>query len=941
VKLTLLTFLLMGWCTVALCQTGTLTGTILDADSKTSLEFATINILGADSTLVSYKLTDKEGKFLLDKLPVRRKLFVSVTYTGYSEYRSAIELQPGKIDTLQVLLTLNTKDSNGVVVTAAVPVRMNGDTLEINPAAFKMKPDAVVEELLNQVGGVVIWSDGSITVNGRKVQNLMVDGKPFMGSTDPRVATQNLPKAAIDKIQLYQEYDRSNISSQQRKPQDSVLTMNIKLKEGSKKGYFGKAGGGLGTSQRFESDLSFQVYNKQTSAGIGGGYNNINKSIGNLQELFQNNTYRNYNPNLYNVGRFGESGINKNHSIGGVVTHSFIKEANGRQNNRLAVNYIKSGVSSYITDLSLQNRTTINNPQFIREEGVVNNVTDKHDVGINYLKTNSYSDNLSVNGAVNTTSEWANSAQLTEVRDSMNMLQSTNRSTSTQHRRTDNESLNVDFSKSDPEEPLNSYSLRLHANRGNTTSDRDVKSVFESLVDRSKNTLYNRHYNVDNQLVNLGATLDYTGFKRMLLGRYNLFGINLAFSQQINYLQQQEDNRVADFDSTAKKFVTNGNLTYQNKRELREYMPSLRLSKDINKWTELFSRYLGFQVSIMEDIKSDKNSSTNAKRNLDRSFQFFRYEGNINYQYNKQQKYRAYTYLSYSKNFDYPTIDQLYTIVDDINVYDTRVGNPFLRNRINHNFYLLGNFNTENPGAVYTFSGNLTGGYNRSRYPIVDSTINDPSGRRINYYINGDKSSTINFSSSLSLSRRLKKSVIQLRYNSLFNQNKYPNYVDGVYNVSSTNSWSNTVSLQFTLRSILVLNVDRTMQDYTTKQTAAGLNSFKNANRITKFGAVLNYPSHFTFSSTLDYIDNSNLNKPTNLWNAFATYRFMQQQAEVKFSAMDILKQYRNISNSVNTYGTITRVTNGLQQFFLLTFSYYPRKFGKTEIKRQSREVVY
>ena len=64
----------------------------------------------------------------------------------------------------------------------------------------------------------------------------------------------------------------------------------------------------------------------------------------------------------------------------------------------------------------------------------------------------------------------------------------------------------------------------------------------------------------------------------------------------------------------------------------------------------------------------------------------------------------------------------------------------------------------------------------------------------------------------------------------------------------------------------------------------------------------------------------------------------MKQQGELKFSAMDLLKQYENISNNANPYGTTTRITNGLQQYFLLTFSYYPRKFGKTEVKKQTFE---
>lgn len=653
--------------------------------------------------------------------------------------------------------------------------------------------------------------------------------------------------------------------------------------------------------------------------------------------MFQNNTYRNYNPNLYNVGRFGASGINKNHSFGGVLTHSFIKDPNGRQNNRLTVNYNKSGTSTYITNLNLQNRTTINNPQFIREEGVQNIVNDRHDVGVNYLKTNSYNDNLSLNGAANTNNERSIASSYTEVRDSMNMLQSTNQSTTQQQRRTDNESLDFNYSKSDYENPIQNFTVRLNARRGSTTTDRDVKSIFESLVDRTQNTNYNRHYNITTDMLNVGGNLDYAGFKRMLLGRYNLFGITMNLTQRFNYMQQKENNFVTDFDSASKIHIINRNLTYQNKRDLFEYTPSLQLSKSFNKWSDVFNQYIGFDVRVMEDIKNDKNNSTIAKRNLDRSFQFFRYEGNINYQYNKQQKYRYYMYMNYNKQFEYPAIEQLYTIVDDINVYNTRVGNPSLRNRINHNFSISANFNTQKPNEVYSFSSYVSGGYTRSLNPVVDSTINEASGRRISYYINGDKSSDLNLSYNFNISRKLKKSSLQFRYNGSFNNSNFPNYTDGVYNVSNTGSLNNNFSLQFTLRSLLVLNIDRTLQNYSTKQTAKGLNSFKNKNVGTRFGAVLNYPANFTFSSTLDHIDNSNLNKPTMLWNAFATYRFMHQQAEVKLSAMDILKQYRNISNSVNAYGTTTRITNGLQQYFLLTVSYYPRKFGKTEVKRQSK----
>jgi len=925
---------LLGCCMPAFCQTGKVTGSVKDAATQTPLELATVTIFGEDSSFLTYQLSDKNGKFTIEKLPLRKKLLVSITYTGYIRHETSVQLVAGRADTLAVSLALNTSDTLGVVVTAIIPVRMNGDTLEINPAAFKMKNDAVVEELLNQVSGITIWSDGTITVNGKKVQSLLVDGKPFMGATDSRVATQNLPKSAIEKIQLYLEYDRSNIG-QPIQPQDSLLTMNIKLKENSKKGYFGKAGIGYGTVNRFESDLSFQVYTKKNNAGIGGGFNNINKNIGNLQEMFQNNTYRNFNPNLYNAGRFGTGGINRNHSIGVLLMHNFIETANSRQNNRVTINYTKSGTNTYLTDLSLQHRNTINNPQFIREEGEANSRQDRHDFGFNYVKTNSYNDNLTLNGSANSSNERSNSSRFVEVRDTANQLQSTNSTSTQQSRRSDGESLNLSFAKANNEEPAKGFNLQVNARRGNSSSERDMISIFQSFTNTSQNTSFKRRYVTNNESMNIGGTLDYTGFKRLLLGRYNLFGINLSLTQLFNYSRFSDNAVVSDYDSTTKLYLNNADLSNRNKRELVEFSPALAMSKFFSKYREAHYRTISVQVKFLEDFKTDKNTSSFAKRNLDRSFQFFRYEGNIGYQFQKRGKYRYSTFINYLKNFDYPSIDRLYTIVDNINVYDIRVGNPHLKNTINHTVNLNANFNTENPKSFYTISGNINGGYTLSLDPVTDSIINDLSGKRIFYYTNGRRNNGQSLNGSFNISRKINKNSLQLTYTGNFRANELPNYIDGVNNTSKTVSLSNNFSLQFSLKTILVVTLQESLQYYRNRPTAPGLQSFKNSGNTTKLGFVLNYPENFSFSSTADYVVNSNVDKPFILWNTFATYRFMKQQCELKFSAMDLLKKYQNITNSVNAYGTSTRITNGLQQYFLLTFSYYPRKFGKTEIKKQ------
>jgi hypothetical protein len=933
-KQALIIYFFLASCLNSFGQGGKLTGSVADSVTRSPLELATVSVFRQDSSLVTYKLSDRNGNFAFDKLPLATKLFVSISYTGFTTYNRSIQLEAGKTETLSVLLSVNEKDSNGVVVTATIPIRMNGDTLEINPAAFKMKQGAVIEELLNQVSGIVIWSDGSITVNGMKVQSLLVDGKPFLGAKDNRVATQNLPKSAVDKIQLYQEYDRTRIG-QEQSPQDSLLTMNIKLKDNSKKGYFGKAGAGYGTRDRFESDISFQTYTSQSSLGIGGGFNNINKNIGNIQEMFQNNTFRNYNPNLYNVGRFGTNGITRNHSIGGVFSHSFIEAANSRQNNRIMLNYNKSGTDAYVTELILQNRTALANPQFQRDVGVQNNENDKHDIGINYVKTNSYNDNFNLNGAIGTANERNNSTRYTEVRDSVNQLQNTNDVVTLHKRKSDNESLTLNFTKSNVENPAKNFSLLLDARRSDAVAERNVRSVFHSFTDMSKNASYDRQYITNNNSVNLTGTLDYLGFRRMLLRRFNLFGINLSFIQRFNYSRTIDNSQVSDYDTVAKQYNKNSNLSNQNKRDILEYTPSVSLSKSFSKYSSAFYRYLSVQVRLMEEFKSEKNISSIPKRSMDRDFQFFRYEGYINYSFTKTAKYRYFSTINFAKTYEYPTVDLLYTIVDDINVYEIRIGNPNLLNKINHTASLYGNFETENPKSLYSVNANINGRYNRSINPVTDSIINDLSGKRTSYYINTDKSNGLNFNYNINISRKFKRSNLQLMYIGQFSANKLPNYIDSRYNISKTGNLSNQITIQFSLRSLLVMNLGQTFQYYKTEQTAAGLNSFKNTNRGTKLGVVLNYPENFSVSSTIESIDNSNLNKPTILWNAFTTYRFMKQQAEVKFSAMDLLKQYQNITNSVNTFGTSTRITNGLQQYFLLTFSYYPRKFGKTEVKKQ------
>ncbi|HOZ84469.1 MAG TPA: TonB-dependent receptor [Niabella sp.] len=913
-------------------QTGTISGVVKDSATGVVLESATVSVFAKDSSLVNFQLTDTYGAFQIDKLPLKTDLVLNVTYIGFNAINKKIKIDSAAINTV-IGMSPAFHDSTNVVVTAVVPIRMNGDTLEINPAAFKMNPNAVVEDLLLQVPGVTVWADGSITMNGRKIPNVLVDGKPFLGSNDARLATQNLPKDAIDKIQLYQEVDRT-LKPEDRRKQDSLLTMNIKLKEDKRMGYFGKAGVGYGTNDRFETDLSLQMYNKKTSFGIGGGYNNINKRINNLQELFQNNTYRNYNPNLRNVGNFNTDGINKYHSIGGVFSHNFIETTNSRQNDRITVNYTKSGNDKYLTNLSLQNRTALDNPQFILANATSNSTTNDHNIGINYIKTNSYSDNFGVNATAEISDNHNHAKTETEIKDSSNQLVSRNNANNISSSQSNKESLSLDYSRYREDNPLKQFSVNVNVNSNNQKSERLEQSRFQSFLDTHQDTSFNRRYNNDNTYFNTSANISYLGFKRLLLGRYSLFGINVTFNQWINYSQSKNDAQVFDYDSVLTKFVTNNRLTNNNRNEKIEYTPSIGFSRSFFKWKDTYHHSFNAEANILEDVKQDNNTSSFSNRNLSRSFAFFRYEGSINYNFNKREQYSYNARGGYRKNYGYANIDQLYAITDEANIYYIRYGNPNLKNQVNHTYYVNGNLNTQNPKAVYAYNAGFNGSFVKTTNPISDSVINDPSGKRYYYYVNADQSQTLNLNYNFNISRKLKKNSIQLQYNGGFNNQSRPGYIDQVFSNTNTTQLNNNINLQLAFRSAVIFDIGKSFSHNSSVQSAAGLRSFKNFSDITKLGLTVNIPKSWRFSTTLDYTKNSTLENPILLWNAFASCRFLKaEQGELRLSAMDILKEFKNISNTADSYGTSTRISNGLQQYFMLTFSYYPRKFGKAANK--------
>src|SRR4029079_10370357 len=111
--------------------------------------------------------------------------------------------------------------------------------------------------------------DGKITAMGERVKKVLVDGEEFFGS-DPGIATKNLRADAVKEVEVF---DKKSDQAEFTGIDDGVKdkTINLKLKEDKKKGYFGKIELGGGPPDKFNNSAmanAFKGKRKLAAYGI-------------------------------------------------------------------------------------------------------------------------------------------------------------------------------------------------------------------------------------------------------------------------------------------------------------------------------------------------------------------------------------------------------------------------------------------------------------------------------------------------------------------------------------------------------------------------------------------------------------------------------------------------------------------------------------------------
>ena len=253
-------------------------GTVTDSLGA-GLPGATVVLLeAADSSLVSYGVTNTQGAFRIRR--VREGSYkMQVSFVGFQPYDQDLAVNGEGINVGQIVLNPAVSQLDALVVTDDhIPLVVKQDTIEYNAGAFQVRPNASVEDLLKRLPGVDVGRDGTIRAQGETVEQVLVDGKEFFGN-DTRIATQNLPADAVDKVQVYdKQSDMAEFSGID--DGEETRTINLALKEDSKQGYFGNATGGYGNDEhegRYTGKASVNRFSSTSQLSFLGNLNNVNE----------------------------------------------------------------------------------------------------------------------------------------------------------------------------------------------------------------------------------------------------------------------------------------------------------------------------------------------------------------------------------------------------------------------------------------------------------------------------------------------------------------------------------------------------------------------------------------------------------------------------------------------------------------------------------------
>ncbi len=902
---------------------GTIKGKIVDSTSKNALGLATITIFKAiDTTIITYRLSTPDGDFKVPGIPLGLNCRMMISYSGYGVYRKEFMLTPDhtQLDLGVIGLHTDSKSLDEVLIYAErPPVMIKKDTIEFNASAFKTLPNALVEDLLKKLPGVMVDGDGNITVNGKPVNRILVDGKTFFGD-DPKMATRNLPANLIDKVQVMNDQEEMERRGDDN-PNNVGKVVNITLKKGVKKGWFGKMYAGAGTEGLYEAGGIANIFRDTLQLSVLAYSNNLNRAGFSFSELMsaggfdrvRSNSSSN-NTSVWNNN--GGSGVSINGiNFGGSQNFGGISVSNGggfnlnlapNKKRSMYLQYFNGNVRApriYTTDVDQFVNDTVINTHTLMSGDIV---THGHTMGAGLrLKPDSVTNIL------------INASYLIGLQDDVknNHLTGNNNKTGPLNEGdllTDFDSRlyfyrhNVSItrlSKIKKGRRFNfNHNLEINNRVNDIMSESDIAYYYPVNYDsayaqlkkeRVPRTDASISFNVSEPLdkhftIRIGGRYEYSKFNNEI-NIYNRNGISNKFEVLNNLLS-------SDFRRIGHRFFVSPGLEY--------------------KWKNLT---ITPSVRLLEQRINNKLISSGT---LLRQKQF-----NVLPGFSVVYKELS---LNYSADVSLPSFNFLNPVIDISNPFYITMGNPGLVPARRDNYSV--NYYFNDPKRFLNIGGYASAQF--SNNDIVQNITIDDKGVQTSIPVNADRSKNYSMNWNVNKQYKNKKNIIFTwntgNWMNLYRSQMYFNHVASWQTTFNYNHW---FGAGLNLNDVFEWNINYSFNRNSTRYTS---DHFKKLNiRSYSFGGdmVLRWPKHLIWETQFSYFYNGSI--PTGLpkdvvkWNAALNLTMLKDERGVlKFYVNDILKRISSVHVSANRNMITTTQGNILGQYFLLTFTYNVRAAG-------------
>ena len=890
-------FLIMLLFIEGLTMAANVNGAVVDPDGEPLIQ-ASLRLLRAkDSTFVSGTTTNNKGRFRMNNV-AQGNFILETTYIGYDKAYTNVTVGSTNVNVGTIKMTENSTLLKDItVVGIATPVKVMEDTIEYNTGAYKTQPNAVVEDLLKRLPGVEVSSDGKITVNGKEVSKILLDGQEFF-SDDPTVASRNLPVDIVDRIQVVdRKSDLARLTGVDDGDDETVI--NLSIKPGMKNGWIGTVEGGYGTDDRYKGNFMVNHFNNGNQFTFLGNINNINSlGFGDGGNRFRRFGGSNGITTSRALGMNFNVGNGEIFRVGGNILYS---NTDRNVETKQARQYLFADSTSYAGSVkkSLDRGHNVRADfRMLWKPDSFNTFEFRPNISLNYNKSQSN----------DTTESRAYGIGGPLVNNSRNDVSARGSSVEI--------GLRAIYNHSFKSRPGRSFSVMANYNYSNKREKEDSYSYNRFFLNDSID-VYDQYSDNHTWSHSASGRLSWTEpIGDVKKGNF------LTFSYQARYRWNDADKMTYDhpvlwaedqlepiIDKT--QLVFNDTLSNQFRNDY--FNQQIRLGyKHVSKTTTI-----DVGVSLVPQM-SKSIDLIDSNRNIDTRW-VWNVAPFLNYKY-RMGKQRSLD-IRYRGRTSEPSMTQLQPVPDRSDPLRIVIGNPNLAPSFTHNVNVrFQDFNQDAQRSIMAM-GNVQVQQNT----IVSKTTFDPltSGQVTEYTnVNGVWSARLGAMFSQPFTNR----HWTFNNNLWFSTNRNVGFNNGNRNASFNTRIAESFSIawrpdnfEFELRPYYNLQLTANSLPNLRNQSVHTYGGRLDATYVTPFGLTIN--TDVSYASTSGYSAGYDTNQW--MWNAQISYQFLRgKAATIALKVYDLLQQQQSIMRNVTAQYIDDTEYNSLTRYFMVTFSY-------------------